>query len=90
VTSGPGTTRPSQLLARQLRGDVVESEHRGHLVVAAANGRLVGAAGDPDRVVMLRSVGKPFALVALLTAPGVDGLRLTDEELAVMAGSHSG
>jgi L-asparaginase II len=46
--------------------------------------------GDPDRVVNLRSAAKPFGLLALLRAGGRAEFDLTQEELAVMASSHSG
>jgi L-asparaginase II len=46
--------------------------------------------GDPDLVVNLRSAVKPFGLVALVEAGGIEGFDLLPAELALMAGSHSG
>lgn len=69
---------------------MTESVHRGDAVEVDASGRLLHAIGEPDRLVNLRSAGKPFGLVALLRAGGQAEFDLTTEELAVMASSHSG
>ncbi|MFL5778398.1 MAG: asparaginase, partial [Chloroflexota bacterium] len=47
------------ILVRQLRGGIEESVHRGDIVEADADGRLIRALGDPDRPVSLRSTVKP-------------------------------
>jgi L-asparaginase II len=73
-----------------LRGDVVESRHRGHVVHVGADGQVECAIGDPVVQVMLRSAVKPFSLVALIESGAADDLRLSDPELAVMAASHTG
>jgi L-asparaginase II len=78
------------VLVEQRRGDVVESRHRGHVVEVDGKGAVVRALGDPDTVVNLRSSMKPFALVALLEAGGVEAFDLAPAEIAVMASSHSG
>jgi len=78
------------VLVRQVRGGISESEHRGHVVEVDAAGRIVRVLGDPDRVVTLRSAVKPFGLVALLEAGGVEAFELSAAEIAIMASSHSG
>lgn len=78
------------VLVQQIRGGVVESEHRGHVVEVDAEGRLLRAVGDPDRLVTLRSTVKPFGLVALLEAGGAEAFELSAAELALLASSHSG
>jgi L-asparaginase II len=72
------------------RGTLVESRHRGHVVQVDAEGRIQRGIGDPDVIVSLRSAVKPFALLALLEAGADEGLRLSGQELAVMAASHTG
>lgn len=89
-SSGRGTPRPAPILARQQRGPIVESVHRGHVVEVDAAGIVVATAGDPDTVVSLRSCVKPFTLIALVEAGGVREFGLAPAELAVMASSHSG
>ena len=54
-----------EILARHVRGGIVESVHRGHIVQVDANGSVIRVAGDPDAIVALRSCVKPFTLVAL-------------------------
>jgi L-asparaginase II len=81
---------PPPILVRQVRNGLVEAVHRGDIVEVDAAGRMLHVIGDPDRLVNLRSAVKPFGLLALLGADGVDTLELTGEELALMASSHSG
>ena len=78
------------VLVEVRRGPIVESRHRGHVVVVDASGRVEQGLGDPDFMTSLRSAIKPFALVALIEAGGVETFHLTDPELAVMTASHNG
>ncbi len=78
------------VLVRQVRNGVVESVHRGDIVEADVNGRLIRSIGDPDRVAFLRSTVKPFGLASLLRAGGRKAFDLAPEELALLASSHSG
>ena len=78
------------MLVRHVRNGIEESLHRGDIVEADANGRLIRSLGDPDRVVTLRSTVKPFGVVALIEAGGIEAFDLEPAELAIMASSHSG
>jgi L-asparaginase II len=78
------------ILVRQVRHGVVESVHRGDIVEVDPSGRMVRVVGDPDRVVTLRSTVKPFGLIALVEAGGIEAFDLEPAELATMASSHSG
>jgi len=78
------------VLVEVRRGTIVESRHRGHVVQVDTAGRIERGTGDPDVLVNLRSAVKPFALVAVLESGAADSLRLSDQELAVMAASHTG
>ena len=71
--SGRSTTRTTArgrivapILARHLRNGIEESIHRGDIVEADVNGRVLRQLGDPDRLVTLRSTVKPFGVVALI------------------------
>ena len=68
----------------------MESRHRGSIVEVDVDGTVRRVLGDPDTVVNLRSAVKPFGLVALVEAGGVEEFDFSDAELAIMAGSHSG
>src|SRR3990170_1093685 len=78
------------VLVRQLRNGIEESVHRGDIVEADVNGRLIRQLGDPDRLVTLRSTVKPFGVVALIDAGGIEAFDLEPAELAIMGSSHSG
>ena len=90
----PGTTRATRrqapILVRQVRGGIEESVHRGDVVEVAIDGTLIRGLGDPDRVANLRSCVKPFGVVALIEAGGIEAFDLEPAEIAVMASSHSG
>lgn len=78
------------VLVRQVRSGIVESSQRGDVVEVDIDGRLIRSIGNPDRLVTLRSCVKPFGLLALVEAGGIEALDLAPVELAVMASSHSG
>ena len=84
------TRRPAPILVRQIRGDVEESVHRGDVVEADIDGALIRGLGDPDRIANLRSCVKPFGVVALIEAGGIEAFDLEPAEIAIMASSHSG
>jgi L-asparaginase II len=86
----PDPPKTPPILVRQMRGNLVESRHRGSIVEVGIDGTVRRVLGDPEVVVNLRSAVKPFGLVALIEAGGVEEFDLTDAELAIMAGSHSG
>jgi L-asparaginase II len=83
-------TATSAVLVRQIRGGVVESRHRGSVVEVGIDGSIRRLIGDPETIVNVRSAVKPFGLAALVEAGGVAEFDLSDAELAIMAGSHSG
>ena len=84
------TRADTPVLVRQIRNGIEESVHRGDIVEADVGGRLIRSLGDPERIVTLRSTVKPFGLVALIEAGGVEAFDLEPAELAIMASSHSG
>jgi L-asparaginase II len=72
-------------LARVMRGDVVESVHRGHLVVLAPDGAVRLALGDPDVTIWARSSLKPLQAVGMLSS----GLDVDATRLALVCASHN-
>jgi len=76
-------------LARVWRGPVVESIHRGVVVVADTSGRYRHAWGDPGWMPPPRSALKPFQAVALVESGAADALGLTDEHIAMACASHA-
>jgi L-asparaginase II len=88
--AGAKTRIVPPILVRQVRNGIEESVHRGDIVEVDATGRVLRAIGDVERVVTLRSTVKPFGLVALVEAGGIEEFDLDPAELAIMASSHSG
>jgi L-asparaginase II len=84
-----GRTAPP-VLVRQVRNGIEESVHRGDIVQTDVDGVLIRAVGDPERIVTLRSCVKPFGVVALIEAGGIEAFDLGPAEIALMASSHSG
>ncbi len=78
------------MLVEVIRGDRVESAHRGSIVVAAPDGSLVASVGDPDQFIFLRSSAKPFQLAPFVASGRFDEYGLGSEALAIMSASHSG
>jgi L-asparaginase II len=72
------------------RGSIVESRHRGHVAAVDGDGKLVATLGEPETVTYLRSSAKAFQAIPLLTSGAADRFGLTEMELAVACGSHSG
>jgi L-asparaginase II len=84
-------SRPAApVLVRVVRSGVEESVHRGHVIEAGVDGHVIRALGDPEHLVTLRSTVKPFGLVALIEAGGVEAFDLSSAEIAILASSHSG
>ena len=77
-------------LVEVMRGEVVESRHRGHVAAVDGDGRLVARLGVPETVTFMRSSAKLPQTVPLLASGAAERFRLTDEEVAVACGSHSG
>ena len=77
-------------LAHVLRGELVESIHRGHLAVVRPDGTLLFSLGDADFPTYLRSAAKPFQAIPVVEDGCADRFGLTDPELSLMCGSVSG
>lgn len=81
---------PAKVLAKVIRGDVVESCHHGHVIVIDGNGNEVVSIGNPKTFTFTRSAAKPFQALPLLTSGAADTFGFSDEEIALACASHSG
>lgn len=81
---------PPKILAKVIRGDTVESVHRGHLIVMDGRGETVAAIGDPKAVTFFRSASKAFQAMPCITSGAADAFAFSDEEIALACASHSG
>jgi L-asparaginase II len=80
----------AEVLVEFTRGPLVEAVHRGHIAVVDVHGRMQAWVGDPEAVSYLRSAAKPLQLLPLLEDRLDERFGFQDDELAVMAASHSG
>lgn len=80
----------SEILAQVIRGETVESIHRGHLIVADGDGNTLYALGNPETVTFWRSSAKAFQAIPVLTSGAADAYGYTEKEIALACGSHSG
>lgn len=72
------------------RGAIAESRHRLEAAVSDPHGRLLAATSVPELVTTFRSAAKPFQLLPLVERGHADRWGFGEEELAVMAASHTG
>ena len=72
------------------RGDVVESRHRVHAVVAHAERGVVASCGNPTLTSFVRSAIKMFQALPLVEDNVTIALPLSPEELALCTASHNG
>ncbi|MBE7515224.1 MAG: asparaginase [Chloracidobacterium sp.] len=80
----------ADIIARVIRGNTVESIHRGHLLILDGARNVIASAGDIDTVVYYRSSAKAFQAIPLITSGAADAFGFTEAELALAAASHSG
>ncbi|MBA2379595.1 MAG: asparaginase [Blastocatellia bacterium] len=81
---------PAAILVNVIRGETVESIHRGHWLAIDGDGNVIGTAGDPETVTFIRSAAKPFQALPLITSGAADTYGFSEEEIALACASHSG
>lgn len=80
----------SEILAKAIRGETVESIHRGHLIVTSGAGETLFRLGNPETVTFWRSSAKAFQAIPFLTSGAADAFGFSEREIALACGSHSG
>ena len=78
------------LEVRVWRGAILESRHDIHAALSDPAGSLAAATAEPGRVTSFRSAAKPFQLLPLVERGHAERWGFGDEQLAVMAASHTG
>lgn len=82
-------SRPNPVLANVYRKNVIESCHRGSVVVVNYRGETVLSTGDTDRIIYPRSALKMFQAIPLIESGAADYFQLTDSEIALACASHN-
>ncbi len=70
------------------RGSVIESIHRGDLLVIDANDKIVYSLGNPEKITYFRSAAKPVQALNVIKSGAYDKYSLTEKELALICSSH--
>lgn len=79
-----------EILAQVIRGETVESIHRGHLIVMDGDGNEIFTIGNPDFVTFFRSAAKPFQAIPFLLSGAPERFGFLENEIALACASHSG
>jgi len=85
----PVTETPASLV-EVWRGPIVESRHRGHLTAVDGEGEIIAELGVPASVTYIRSSGKAFQAIPVITSGAANRFGFTEQEIAIACGSHSG
>ena len=85
-----GSIVTNPILVEILRGEHVESAHRGAVAVCDSDGKLVLEIGDVAQPVFPRSAVKAIQALPLVESGASDALGFGDKELALACASHRG
>ena len=80
----------AEILANVIRGNTIESIHRGHIVVLDGGGKMVASVGDQSTVTFFRSASKAFQAMPCVTSGAAVAFGFTEDEIAMACASHSG
>jgi len=78
------------ILVEVRRDEIVESRHRGAIVIAEPDGRVVKHLGDDSFVTSTRSTIKPIQAIPFITSGAADHFSVDERELAIVCASHEG
>ncbi len=78
------------VLVEVTRGNLVESRHRGMIVVVDGDGKVVFSQGDIEGGVFPRSACKAMQALPLIESGAADAHAFGNQELALACSSHSG
>lgn len=80
----------SNILVEVTRGSIVESRHRGSIAIVDGENNIIASVGDINFLTYLRSSAKPHQAISVITSGAAKRFGFTAQEIALMAGSHSG
>lgn len=72
------------------RGELIESIHRGDVVVVNSKGKILAYAGDPFKVTYIRSSAKPIQAINVFLSGAYEKFNFSDDEISIMCASHFG
>jgi L-asparaginase II len=89
-SANPFETSTNPILVEVIRGEMVESVHRGSVVIVDHRGVVADFWGRVDEVVYPRSALKPIQAIPLLESGAFDHFGLSAREIALACASHEG
>ena len=78
------------VLVEVMRGERVESTHRGAVAISDAQGNVLFALGNIERPIYPRSALKPIQALPLVESGAADAFGIGQAEIALACASHSG
>src|SRR5262245_46438356 len=78
------------ILVEVTRGAIVESRHRGAIVIAEPDGTILNRLGNDALITSTRSAIKPIQAIPFITRGAADHFSVDERELAVVCASHEG
>ena len=60
------------------------------MLAVDGHGKVIASLGAPETVTYIRSSGKPFQAIPLITSGAAERFGFTKQEIAIVCGSHSG
>jgi L-asparaginase II len=78
------------ILVEVRRGAIVESRHRGALIVVDPDGNVITHLGPDDLITSTRSTIKPIQAIPFIVSGAADHFSVDERELAVVCASHEG
>ena len=79
-----------EILSKVIRGETIESIHRGHLIVVDGDFNTVYQIGEPETITFWRSAAKAFQTIPFLTSGAASTFGFAEEEIALACASHAG
>src|SRR5215210_9453825 len=83
-------TNDLAVLAEVRRGPIVESRHRGAIIIVEPDGRALASLGDDKLITSTRSTIKPIQAIPFVTSGAADRFNTSERELALVCASHEG
>jgi L-asparaginase II len=80
----------SEILAKVIRGETLESVHRGHLIIVDGEGNVIKSIGNPELVTFFRSSAKAFQAIPFIRSGAAERFGFLENEIALACASHSG
>ncbi|MDP1974767.1 MAG: asparaginase [Alphaproteobacteria bacterium] len=82
-------TTHDPILVEVIRGGMVESYHRGSMVIMNAKGSIMKSWGDPDKKIYARSALKLLQALPLIETGAANAFNISDKEITLACASHS-